>query len=404
MGEFRMPSLGADMEVGTIIEWHVKPGDTVHRGDIIALVDTEKSDIEVEVFENGVIEELVVEPGVTVPVGTILARLAPIGAAVPGPAAAAAPAATAAATAPTKEARAPVKPVKRRRPPRRRARHTAPATTGEAFVRASPLARRQATQRNIDLATVAGSGPDGAVVVADLGPVGSTSVARQTPKRDRAAAARHATGLLMARSKRDIPHYYLATTIDLGRAIAWLTDINADRPVTDRMLPAALLLKATALAAREVDVMNGFWDDSFHPSSAVHLGVAVSLRGGGLVAPAIHDADRVGLDAMMETLRDVVTRARSGSLRSSEVSDATITVTNLGDQGVDEVFGVIYPPQVALVGFGRIAERPWASAGMLGVRPVVRASLSADHRASDGRQGARFLAAIDRLLNEPENL
>jgi pyruvate dehydrogenase E2 component (dihydrolipoamide acetyltransferase) len=106
----------------------------------------------------------------------------------------------------------------------------------------------------------------------------------------------------------------------------------------------------------------------------------------------------------MEALRDLVTRARSGKLRSSEVSDASITVTNLGDQGVDEVFGVIYPPQVALVGFGRIVERPWASEGLLGVRPVVRATLSADHRVSDGHEGARFLAVIERLLNAPETL
>jgi pyruvate dehydrogenase E2 component (dihydrolipoamide acetyltransferase) len=225
-----------------------------------------------------------------------------------------------------------------------------------------------------------------------------------TSKRDRLGAARHATGILMARSKRDVPHYYLASTIDLGGAMAWLGDLNAARPVTDRILPAAVLLRATALAAREVDVVNGFWDDGFHPSSAVHLGVAVSLRGGGLVAPAIHDADRLDVDALMGALRDVVTRARAGALRGSEVTEATITVTNLGDQGVDEVFGVIYPPQVALVGFGKIVERPWATGGMLGVRPVVRATLSADHRVSDGHEGARFLAAIDRLLNAPEVL
>jgi pyruvate dehydrogenase E2 component (dihydrolipoamide acetyltransferase) len=398
MGEFRMPSLGADMEIGTIIEWRVKPGDTVHRGDIVAVVDTEKSDIEVEIFEDGVIDELVVEPGVEVPVGTVLARLTPVGAATPTPAAAPAP------------KRAPKRRRTARQPRREPVTAATPPTSGEPFLRASPLARRLAMEQHIDLAGVAGSGPAGAVIAADLAAETVAAVDRveavTRPTRDRAAAARHATGVLMARSKRDIPHYYLATTIDLSRAMTWLAERNAARPVTERILPAALLLKATALAAREVDIVNGFWDegDGFRPSAAVHLGVAVSQRGGGLVAPAIHDADRLDLDALMAALRDVVTRARAGALRGSEVTDATITVTNLGDQGVEEVFGVIYPPQVALVGFGKVIERPWAADGMLGVKPTVRATLSADHRVSDGHDGASFLAAIDHLLNEPDRL
>jgi pyruvate dehydrogenase E2 component (dihydrolipoamide acetyltransferase) len=215
---------------------------------------------------------------------------------------------------------------------------------------------------------------------------------------------RNAIADLMARSKREVPHYYLATTVDLAAATAWLTAENARRPVTERLLPAALLLKATALAAREVPALNGFWDGAFRPSSAVHLGVAVSLRGGGLLAPAIHDADQLSLDELMAALRDLVQRARSGGLRSSEMSDPTLTVTNLGDQGADEVQAVIYPPQVAIVGFGRIVDRPWAVDGLLGVRPTVRATLAADHRASDGHEGSKLLAAIDRHLQAPEAL
>ena len=215
---------------------------------------------------------------------------------------------------------------------------------------------------------------------------------------------RHAIGELMARSKREIPHYYLATTIDLAPATAWLAERNAQRPVTERLLPAALLLKATALAGREVPAVNGFWDGGFQPAPGVHLGVAVSLRAGGLVAPAIHDADALTLDELMAALRDLVERARAGRLRSSEMSDPTLTVTNLGDQGAEEVHGVIYPPQVALVGFGRIVERPWAADGLLGVRPTVRATLAADHRATDGHVGSLFLATIDTLLRAPEEL
>ncbi|HEX6420285.1 MAG TPA: dihydrolipoamide acetyltransferase family protein [Acidimicrobiales bacterium] len=429
MGDFVMPSLGADMEAGTLLEWRVAPGDAVHRGDIVAVVDTEKATIEVEVFEDGVVEALLVEPGTEAPVGAPLARIA---AAPAGEAPAEdAPAAGGAAAPPRKRAARPRKPAakprepaaKPRKPaarPRRAAAGSrAPAATaprpatGAGRVRASPLARRRAAERGIDLPAVAGSGPGGAVVAADLerepaaGSQAAAPVAPAAPpaaRGDRQAAMRHAIATLMARSAREIPHYHLATTIDMAAAVRWLADANERRPVGERLLPGALLLKATALAAREVPALNGFWDGGFVPAPAVHLGVAVSLRGGGLVAPAIHDADRLTLDELMAALRDLVGRARAGRLRSSEMSDPTLTVTNLGDQGVDEVHGVIYAPQVALVGFGRVAERPWASGGMLGVRPTVRATLAADHRASDGVVGARLLNAIDRLLQHPEDL
>jgi len=439
MGDFLMPSLGADMDSGTVLEWRVRPGDTVHRGDIVAVVDTDKSTIDVEVFEDGVITELLVEPGTEVPVGTVLAHIgaasgasvaAPSGPEAPAAAEAAPPAATTAAPAGRarrRPAHAEAAPARRRAPAAKRAHRPT------AHVRASPLARVLAAERGLALEEIAGSGPGGAVIAADVdragapaptaarGRTGGGSAAAPrpvappapgpspppaAPRGDRRESLRRAIAALMARSKREIPHYYVATTIDLSTTMAWLRSTNEGRPPAERLLPAALLLKASARAAREVPALNGFWDedDGFRPSDPVHLGVAVSLRGGGLVAPAIHHADRLTLVALMGALRDVVSRARSGRLRSSEMADPTITVTNLGEQGADEVHGVIYPPQVALVGFGRIAERPWAQGGMLGVRPTVRATVAADHRASDGLVGARFLAALDRLLQNPEEL
>jgi pyruvate dehydrogenase E2 component (dihydrolipoamide acetyltransferase) len=216
---------------------------------------------------------------------------------------------------------------------------------------------------------------------------------------------RSAIARAMARSKREIPHYYLANDIDFSRARAFLGARNAERPVTERVLPAALLIKATALAVREVPELNGFWvDDGLQPSDAVHVGVAISLRTGGLVAPAIHDADVRDLDDLMGALRDLVNRARAFRLRASEMSDPTITVTNLGEQSVDVVHGVIYPPQVALVGFGAIRERAFAVDGMVGAHPIVTSTLAADHRASDGARGARLLTHIAHLLQGPEQL
>ena len=216
---------------------------------------------------------------------------------------------------------------------------------------------------------------------------------------------RRAIGNLMARSKREIPHYYLSTTIDLEPMTQWLRGRNRELPVTSRIVPAALLLKAAALAAREVPQLNGFWlDDHFVHAEHVHLGVAISLRDAGMVAPAIHDADTLTVTDLMARLRDLVTRARTGRLRGSEMTDPTITVTNLGDRGVETVFGVIYPPQVALAGFGKVTSAPFAAGGLLGVRAQVTATLAADHRASDGYTGARYLEAITRLLQNPEEL
>jgi len=216
---------------------------------------------------------------------------------------------------------------------------------------------------------------------------------------------RAAIAAAMTRSKREIPHFYLSTTIDMARAEAWLAAENAQRSVTERVLPVALLLKAVAHALVEVPELNGFWTDgAFRPGAGIHVGCAIALRGGGLVAPALHDVDQKTLPVLMRELAGLVNRARTGGLRSSELADSTITVTNLGEMGVESTFGIIFPPQVALVGFGRIVRRPWVVGDALGIRPVVSATLAADHRALDGHRGGVFLAAVDRRLQDPDTL
>jgi pyruvate dehydrogenase E2 component (dihydrolipoamide acetyltransferase) len=216
---------------------------------------------------------------------------------------------------------------------------------------------------------------------------------------------RTAIAAAMSRAKREIPHYYLSTTIDMSATLGWLRAENERRSVADRLLMIAVLVKAVATALREVPELNGHWiDGAFRAGTGIHIGCAIALRGGGLVAPAVHDADRKDVATLMRDVSDLVARARTGSLKSSELSDATITITNLGDQGVDAGFGIIYPPQVALVGFGRILERPWVVAGAIEPRATLTATLSADHRASDGHRGGRFLTALDRLLQKPEHL
>ena len=389
------------MDSGTVTEWLVHPGDAVHRGDLVAVVKTDKADIEVEIFEDGVIGELLVPEGAEVEVGTPIATLVGSTPPVVTPPLVTPPLVTPPLVTPevvsTRAAAAPASP--------------APVPTApQARVAASPYARRRAVELGVDIDSLAPAQPGHPISAADVERVARStpspvaSVAHPEPV-DQASAMRRAIGNLMARSKREIPHYYLEHDISLTHTLAWLTRRNEDATVEERILPAALLYKAVALAARDVPALNGFWEnDAFSPGDGVHVGVAIALRGGGLVAPAIRDADQLTISEMMAHLRDLTARARGGRLRTSEMTDATITVTNLGDQGVRAVFGVIYPPQVALVGFGKVTERVWADDGSMAVRPVVSATLSADHRATDGHVGARFLAVVEKHLHRPEDM
>jgi len=384
--EFKLPSLGADMDEGTLLEWKVKPGDLVKKGQVVAIVDTSKAAVDVVSWQEGTVAELLVTLGTKIPVGTVLAIFREAGEA-PGaaPQAKVSPAAAPAASA-------------------------APPAPGEAAAVAtrrmvSPAARKHALERGVDIESVTGTGPHGAVTIDDVErAAGQVSVVAPTPS-DKTAEMRKAIAAAMARSKREIPHYYVAETIPMAGALAWLAQENARRGMAERLLPAVLLLKAVALALRRFPELNGFYREGAYAASAkVHVGVAISLRQGGLIAPALLDADSKPLTPLMQELTDLVKRCRAGSLRSSEMSEPTVTVTNLGDQGTTEVYGVIYPPQVALVGFGRIAERPWAENGGLKVLPAITASLSADHRVSDGHRGALFLIELRELLQRPEEL
>jgi pyruvate dehydrogenase E2 component (dihydrolipoamide acetyltransferase) len=383
MIEFKLPSLGADMDEGTLLEWKVGAGDTVKKGQVVAVVDTAKAAVDVECWQEGTVAELLAEVGQKMPVGTVMATLLE-------PGEAAAPKVGAAATA------------------------LAPAALSPRRM-ISPAARKHAQEKGVDLDKVTGTGPHGAVTLEDVEnaaaasktvPVAPVAVPSQG---DKAVEMRRAIAAAMARSKREIPHYYVAEDIPLTKALEWLQAENAHRPLAERLLPAALLLKAVATALKRYPELNGYWrqgnDGAFVAAERINLGVAISLRQGGLIAPALLDAGSKPLTQLMQELTDLVQRTRAGSLRSSEMSEATITVTNLGDQGTQSVFGVIYPPQVALVGFGRIADRPWTdAAGGLTVAPVVTASLSADHRVSDGHRGALFLLELADLLQRPEEL
>ncbi len=400
MIEFKLPSLGADMDQGRLAEWKVKPGDEVTKGSIIAVVDTSKSAIDVESWHEGTVHELLAQPGDTIPVGAVMALLLEPGETPEQAAAwkrehAALPAAVSDPAAPVSSAAVAAEPITPAR--------VSPATP-ELRARVSPAARKRAAELGVDTAALTGSGPDGAITVEDVEKAANATRAAAAPA-DRMSEMRKTIGAAMARAKREIPHYYLARDIPLARATEWLTAYNAQRSVTERVLMAAVLLKAVANALKRHPPLNGFYRDGrFEPASAVHIGVAISLRQGGLIAPALHDCDTKHLGELMQGLADLVRRARAFSLRSSELSDPTVTVTNLGDSGADLVHGVIYPPQVAIIGFGGVRERPWVVDGAVRAMPVVSATLAADHRVTDGHLGALFLADLSRALQAPDKL
>lgn len=428
---FTMPSLGADMDAGTIIEWLVTPGAKVKRGDVVAIVQTDKSDIDVEVFADGTVVELIVPPGHKVPVGTVLAQLAPSGSARPAQELATAvilPATIEPQPEARHEPRPPVaahahahgisSPMLRHLAEELHVDVQRVRGTGEADRitrsdiehaasrrRISPRARRLAREVGVDTSELVGEGPvtgDDVLRAQTIGAMPASAVERPRPEPSSADTMRRTIARLMAKSWQEIPHYHVGLRVDVHECMTALAALNEQRDAASRILPGAVLAHAAARAAAAVPGVNGYWiDDAFVPGDGVHLALVVALRRGGLLAPVIHDAAVKDLDTFMAEMRDLVTRARNGRLKASEVSGATITLTELGEGEVDFVTPIIHPPQVAILGIGAIHDEPWADNGMLAVRPVVHATLAGDHRAVDGRLGSLYLNAFRRFLQEP---
>jgi pyruvate dehydrogenase E2 component (dihydrolipoamide acetyltransferase) len=356
MSEFVMPSLGADMESAVLMEWLVKEGDHVTKGQVVAEVETSKGVIEIEIFEEGIIDKILVQEETECAVGTPLAII------------------RGAEEAPVAEVIA---------PPKR--------------INASPAARRKAKEMGVELSSLAAAGE---VHLSQL-----ETLSDKPQKLATSDGMRQAIAKAMSRSNAEIPHYYLSTSINMTPALQWLGAFNAQRSIAERILPTALLIYAVVRVLKEVPELNGFWQDDMHTiSESISPGIAISLRKGGLITPALINVQELGLDETMHSLADLISRTRAGKLRNTEMTQQTITITNLGDLGVESVFGVIYPPQVALVGFGRIMDAPWAQGDTLSVRKVMQATLAGDHRATDGHTGALFLNKLNLILQNPQEL
>lgn len=394
MSEFKMPSLGADMESAVLMEWHIKEGDHVKKGDIIAEVETSKGVIEIEVFEDGIVEKILVQEETECAVGTPLALIRSEGETLE--------------TSSEKELGASLQKPSEPEPPADtlvpESEESVIATKSEERpseqrIKVSPAARKKAREAGIDLTSLA-AGAEDIIQLKDL-----DTAAKEEEKAPALSGMRQAIAKAMSRSNAEIPHYYLSVSINMTPALTWLAELNSKRGIEDRILPAALLIRAVVRALEDVPELNGYWQNDNHLiSKNINPGIAIALRKGGLITPALLDTQDMDLDQTMQALDDLITRTRANKLRSSEITQQTITITNLGDLGVERVYGVIYPPQVAIVGLGRIMNAPWAEEDTLSVRKVMQATLAGDHRATDGRIGALFLDTLDKYLQNPQEL
>jgi pyruvate dehydrogenase E2 component (dihydrolipoamide acetyltransferase) len=399
MIEFLMPSLGADMEDAILIEWKKKPGDAVKRGDIIAEVETQKGLIEIEVFDEGIIAELLIQEGAKVPVGTLMATINPTGG----------------VTTETKEEKIPEKEPIVIQSIEEKIMEPIPVEKVDAVpFKVPPIAKTIAEDNPIELPQITGSGPDGAITkdidaaIAEREKIeikNREEIPVETEKGTfNAEGIRAAVAVAMSKSNSEIPHYYLEKRIDMTNALVWLKVANTKRSLIQQLLPVALLIKATAKSLLEFPDLNAIWDNSLQLKKDINIGLAVSLRTGGIIIPVLHQVNLKSIDEIMVTLNDIIPRARAFRLLSSEMNDATITLTTISDGGADSIFGVIYPPQVAMIGFGSIVEQPFAENEMIGIRPTISVTLAGDHRATDGLTGSRFLITLNKYLQIPEAL
>lgn len=397
-----MPSLGADMDQGKLLEWHITVGDVINKGDLIAVVETQKAAVEIESFRSGTVTELIAQVGDIIPVGQVIARLDLAETDQSAPVAATPLSTVATTTVPTPAMPEPLAPAASTHithPPGQR-------------VRISPAARRRASELEVDLQTLTGTGRDGAIELHD---VEQAFAARANSAEAKPPATspgpslinvRAAIAQVMSRSKREIPHYYLQSQFALDKLVTWLDTQNQTLPPEQRLFMPAVLMRAIVLALATNPAMNGVYENGlFTPSAAIHLGITVALKPDGVMTPAIIDAQDMSLSQLNTAFSDLVQRTRAGKLRNRELTDGTITVTNLGDLGADAVTGIIFAPQVALLGLGRIYKAPIVDAdGGLRAGWAINASLAADHRVSDGLAGSKLLNILGRLFNQPEQL
>lgn len=410
-----MPKLGFDMQEGQLVNWLKKTGDTVAAGDVVAEIESDKATVEVEAYVDGTVLELLVEAGEWVPIGAPIAvvglpgeqyDLAALGVEAPQEEAAPAKAAEPAA-APTPAPAA------------------APGGNGDGTglpggVRASPLARRLANENGIDLRRVTGSGPMGRIVRADVtafqeGAVGAPSAPRAMPSFTPSVAGpddetvpaprlRQRIAARMVESKQTVPHFYVTTEIDMEGALNLRKELNERREKEDKISVNDLIVKAAALALRDFPGINASYNgDTFIRHNRIHIGIAVAIEG-GLLNVVSKNADVTPLTMMARAHREMIARAREGRIKPEDVEGETFTVSNLGGFDVDHFIAIINPPAAAILAVGSARQVPVVVDGELAVGWRMKATISADHRVTDGVEAAEYLQRVKEILEDPLRL
>jgi pyruvate dehydrogenase E2 component (dihydrolipoyllysine-residue acetyltransferase) len=366
-----MPALELAQETGKVLKWLKSSGDPVRKGEPIVEIETDKVTVEIEAPAAGVLRAVSAREGAVVPVGATIAQIfAPgeVGAAEPD---------------------APVMSV-------RHAPEAAAAGNGVTarLAAASPKARRLAAERGLDVTTLPGSGPGGAVLAADV-PAAAARVA--------AAAGLSSVWRIMAermtQSWTTAPHFYLVREVNVSRLVTWRE--RASQQTHARITYTDLIVKLVAAAIAQHPRVNVGWKDgAIVPGAEISIGLAVAIED-GLVVPVLHHADRLPLPGIAARREDLVSRAQAGTLRPADIQGGTFTISNLGMYGVDAFSAIVNPPQAAILAVGRIADRVLPVNGQAAVQPAMVLTLSCDHRALDGARAARFLGTLAELIEEP---
>ncbi|MEO2142380.1 MAG: 2-oxo acid dehydrogenase subunit E2 [bacterium] len=450
-----MPQMGYDMHEGKVVRWHKKEGEEVVRGEVIAEIETDKATVEYEAYTGGVMAKIVAEEGITIPVGGLIAVITNPGEAIPedmlaelGAVVSDAPteqlssAATAPISAPASSNNGAVKasPLAKRLARERgvdlaeivgtgpegriveadisalgAVTQAAPAAE-QGEVRASPLARRLAKERGIDLSTITGTGPGGRITESDVpehaasDPVPATvaASAAATPAQEselvELSRMRQAIARVTVDSKREAPHFYVAVEIDMTKAMLFRRDVNDEVSAEQRVSVNDLIVKASAMAIKHHPKFNSsFQDNHLQMNVSVNIGIAIALDS-GLIIPGINNCESKSLIEISTASRDLVSRANSGTLRNEEYSGTTFSVSNLGMFDVDSFTAIIFPPHAAILAVGTVKEQPVVRDGELAIAQIMKATISTDHRVADGAEAAQFISEIKKYLENPISL
>lgn len=401
-----MPQMGYDMQEGRVVKWLKQEGEEIARGEDVAEIETDKAVIPVPATEGGVLRKVLVGEGSTVPVGEVIAVMGTADEELPadlaGPSAATPKAESAPAPAETKPSPAP-------------AAATAPSTTE---VRATPLARRLAGEKGVDLTKVEGTGPRGRITEKDVLAAAESQASAPAPAAAPMAAAapqivelsrmRQAIARLTTRSKQEAPHFYVTSEVNMSAAMTLRGDLNAALQGQDvRVSVNDLIVKACALTLaqpRFASFNSSFQGDKLEVHPNINIGIAIDLEDRGLIIPGLLNCESKSLADIAQGSRDLVERAKADKLRADEYTSTTFTVSNLGMFDVDSFIAIIYPPNSAVLALGRVKDRPIVQDGQVVVGKMMNATISTDHRVADGAGAARFLAEVKRLLEHPVQL